>query len=265
MPAPGSDRASQLLESRFPTSAATATRDIGAPRSRVRAADVEQTMTRTLDRVADLPGVASVTNPYHDAELAPDQRERRHRVRHRQLRGRLQDIDPGARRGPWSTPPRRPRATDSHRTGQQAVALTESAAATSPRPSAWPWPRWSCSSPSAPSPRRCCPVAARAGLVGTAYAAVALLGHAMTVADFRARAASSGLGVGIDYALFIVTRRRRENGGCRWPRPPPTSGDHRASRRLRGCHRVASPCWHMLRLSFLNGVAADRDPHRRPP
>jgi RND superfamily putative drug exporter len=46
--------------------------------------------------------------------------------------------------------------------------------------------------------------------VGTAYAAIVLLGHAMTVADFAPMLGMLiGLGVGIDYALFIVTRHRR--------------------------------------------------------
>ncbi len=46
--------------------------------------------------------------------------------------------------------------------------------------------------------------------VGTAYLATGLLGHAMTLADFAPMLGTLiGLGVGIDYALFIVTRHRR--------------------------------------------------------
>ncbi|EDY50330.1 integral membrane export protein, partial [Streptomyces clavuligerus] len=46
--------------------------------------------------------------------------------------------------------------------------------------------------------------------VGTAYAGTVLLGHTMTVADFAPMlGVLIGLGVGIDYALFIVTRHRR--------------------------------------------------------
>ncbi|EST28202.1 hypothetical protein N566_23105, partial [Streptomycetaceae bacterium MP113-05] len=46
--------------------------------------------------------------------------------------------------------------------------------------------------------------------VGTAYLATGLLGHVMTLADFAPMLGTLiGLGVGIDYALFIVTRHRR--------------------------------------------------------
>ncbi|HEY1180129.1 MAG TPA: MMPL family transporter, partial [Phytomonospora sp.] len=54
------------------------------------------------------------------------------------------------------------------------------------------------------------PIATALVSVGTAYGAIALLGHAMTVADFAPMLGMLiGLGVGIDYALFIVTRHRR--------------------------------------------------------
>ena len=54
------------------------------------------------------------------------------------------------------------------------------------------------------------PIATALVGVGTAYAGIGLLGHVMTVADFAPMLGSSiGLGVGIDYALFIVTRHRR--------------------------------------------------------
>ncbi|MFR9755303.1 MMPL family transporter [Streptomyces sp. TR06-5] len=46
--------------------------------------------------------------------------------------------------------------------------------------------------------------------VGTACLATGLLGHVMTLADFAPMLGTLiGLGVGIDYALFIVTRHRR--------------------------------------------------------
>ncbi|MDT0378674.1 MMPL family transporter [Streptomyces sp. DSM 42041] len=46
--------------------------------------------------------------------------------------------------------------------------------------------------------------------VGTAYLVTGLLGHVMTLADFAPMLGTLiGLGVGIDYALFIVTRHRR--------------------------------------------------------
>ncbi|MCF6522393.1 MMPL family transporter [Streptomyces sp. JJ36] len=46
--------------------------------------------------------------------------------------------------------------------------------------------------------------------VGTGYLGIQLLGHVTTVADFAPMLGTLiGLGVGIDYALFIVTRHRR--------------------------------------------------------
>ncbi|MQS37602.1 MMPL family transporter [Streptomyces katsurahamanus] len=54
------------------------------------------------------------------------------------------------------------------------------------------------------------PIATALVSVGTAYAGTVLLGHAMTVADFAPMLGMLiGLGVGIDYALFIVTRHRK--------------------------------------------------------
>src|SRR4029079_8835918 len=54
------------------------------------------------------------------------------------------------------------------------------------------------------------PIATQLVVVASAYAGIVLLGHAMTVADFAPMLGMLiGLGVGIDYALFIVTRHRR--------------------------------------------------------
>ncbi|MFI5621183.1 MMPL family transporter [Streptomyces sp. NPDC051567] len=54
------------------------------------------------------------------------------------------------------------------------------------------------------------PIATALVSVGTAYFGISLLGHAMPVADFAPMLGTLvGLGVGIDYALFIVTRHRK--------------------------------------------------------
>ncbi|MGW7103090.1 MMPL family transporter [Streptomyces sp. NPDC054838] len=53
------------------------------------------------------------------------------------------------------------------------------------------------------------PIATALVGVGTAYSGITLLGHAMPVADFAPVLGTLvGLGVGIDYALFLVTRHR---------------------------------------------------------
>ncbi|MFG2136171.1 MMPL family transporter [Streptomyces sp. NPDC048650] len=103
------------------------------------------------------------------------------------------------------------------------------------------------------------PIITALAAVGTASAGIALLGHAMTVADFAPMLGMLiGLGVGIDYALFIVTRHRK---GLR----AGLSVQEAAERAVSVSGRAvvfagATVCIALLgmlilRLSFLNGVA----------
>jgi RND superfamily putative drug exporter len=103
------------------------------------------------------------------------------------------------------------------------------------------------------------PIATALVGVGTAYAGTTLLGHAMTVADFAPMLGTLiGLGVGIDYALFIVTRHRR---GLRRG----LSVERAATEAVATTGRAvvfagATVCIALLgmlilRLGFLNGVA----------
>jgi putative drug exporter of the RND superfamily len=95
--------------------------------------------------------------------------------------------------------------------------------------------------------------------VGTATLAIGLLSHVMTMADFAPMLGTLiGLGVGIDYALFIVTRHRR---GLREGLPV----EEAAKRAVGSAGRavvfagvtvcIALLGMLVLRLSFLNGVA----------
>jgi len=95
--------------------------------------------------------------------------------------------------------------------------------------------------------------------VGTATLGIGLLSHVMTVADFAPMLGTLiGLGVGIDYALFIVTRHRR---GLKEGLPVPEA----AQRAIASAGRavvfagvtvcIALLGMLVLRLSFLNGVA----------
>ncbi|MFH8365417.1 MMPL family transporter [Streptomyces sp. NPDC018031] len=95
--------------------------------------------------------------------------------------------------------------------------------------------------------------------VGTAYGAIGLLGHATTVADFAPMLGMLiGLGVGIDYALFIVTRHRR---GLRQGLPVAEAAQRAVATSGRAVvFAGATVCIALLgmlvlRLSFLNGVA----------
>ncbi|MCC3767167.1 MMPL family transporter, partial [Streptomyces sp. UNOC14_S4] len=103
------------------------------------------------------------------------------------------------------------------------------------------------------------PIATALVGVGTAAMGTVLLGHVMTVAGFAPMLGTLiGLGVGIDYALFIVTRHRK---GLRAglsvqeaaERAVATTG--RAVVFAGGTVCVALLGMLVLRMSFLNGVA----------
>ncbi|QDY79161.1 MMPL family transporter [Streptomyces qinzhouensis] len=103
------------------------------------------------------------------------------------------------------------------------------------------------------------PIATALVSVGTAYAGIALLGHVMTVADFAPMLGMLiGLGVGIDYALFIVTRHRR---GLRSGLPVAEAARNAVATTGRAVvFAGATVCIALLgmlilRLGFLNGVA----------
>ncbi|MEV6109052.1 MMPL family transporter [Streptomyces sp. NPDC051940] len=103
------------------------------------------------------------------------------------------------------------------------------------------------------------PIATALVSVGTAYFGIGLLGHAMTVADFAPMLGMLiGLGVGIDYALFIVTRHRR---GLREGLPVAEAAERATATSGRAvvfagvtvC--IALLGMLILRLNFLTGVA----------
>ncbi|MFW6694183.1 MMPL family transporter [Streptomyces sp. MAR4 CNX-425] len=103
------------------------------------------------------------------------------------------------------------------------------------------------------------PIATALVGVGTAYWCVTLLGHAMSLADFAPMLGMLiGLGVGIDYALFIVTRHRR---GLREGLPVGEAAERAVATAGRAvvfagvtvC--IALLGMLVLRLDFLGGVA----------
>jgi RND superfamily putative drug exporter len=89
--------------------------------------------------------------------------------------------------------------------------------------------------------------------------AIVLLGHLMTVADFAPMLGMLiGLGVGIDYALFIVTRHRRclkQGMSVREAAERAVATTGRAVVFAGGTVCVALLGMLVLQLSFLNGVA----------
>ncbi|MGP3946833.1 MMPL family transporter [Streptomyces sp. 6N106] len=265
IPGTDSSKASALLERRLPDRAGDSdtivwhTKD-GA--GTVRAPGVERRMTAALRQVADLPGVASVTGPYGSGDtsrISADQhtayatvvfrkpaadlgeaevRRVLDTARSATLGARGLEVEMGGAGAGLTERTGSAHLSEAIGVGVAAVVLFlafGSLAAT------------------------LLPIATALIGVGTAYAAIRLLGHAMTIADFAPMLGMLiGLGVGIDYALFIVTRHRR---GLRRG----LSVEQAAQRAVVTSGRAvvfagATVCLALLgmlalRLSFLNGVA----------
>ncbi|MFG3126268.1 MMPL family transporter [Streptomyces tendae] len=260
IPGTGSDRASRLLESRFP--------DLGGDSDTivwhtttgtVRAADVEQTMTRTLDRVADLPGVAAVSNPYDDPDSPLISENADTAYATVTFAAASQDIDPGQARAVVDTA--EAAETDGLRIelGGSAIGLTESGGSHLAEAVGVAVAAVVLFLAFGSVAAALLPIATALVSVGTAYAGITLLGHAMTVADFAPMLGTLiGLGVGIDYALFIVTRHRR--GLKRGLSVAEAAADAVATTGRAVVFAGATVCIALLgmlilRLSFLNGVA----------
>jgi RND superfamily putative drug exporter len=256
----GSDRAHRLLQSGFPgTGGDSDTVVWHTTTGTVRAADVEQTMTRTLDRMAELPGVASVTNPYDDPDSARISEDARTAYATVTFTAASQDIDEAQARAVVDTA--EAAETDGLRVelGGSAVALTQSAGGHLAEAVGVAVAAVVLFLVFGSLAASLLPIATALVSVGTAYAGITLLGHAMTVADFAPMLGTLvGLGVGIDYALFIVTRHRRglkrgltvaeaaENAVTTTGRAVVFAG-------VTVC--IALLGMLVLRLNFLNGVA----------
>ncbi|MDJ0340527.1 MMPL family transporter [Streptomyces sp. H10-C2] len=95
--------------------------------------------------------------------------------------------------------------------------------------------------------------------IGTASSAIVLLSHGMDVAEFAPMLAMLvGLGVGIDYALFIVTRHRKGILRGRTPEDAAVTAVNTSGRAVLfagGTVCIALLGMFAMGLSFLNGVA----------
>ncbi|MFE1026407.1 MMPL family transporter [Streptomyces sp. NPDC058818] len=260
VPGTDSDRASQLLASGFPGLGGDGDTIVWhTTTDTVRATDVEQAMTRTLDRIADLPGVVSVTNPYDDPD-SPLISENAHTAYASvTFEDASQDIDAADARAVVDAAEAAETDGLQVEMGGGAVALTEApdghlaealgvAVAAAVLFLAF-----------GSLAAAVLPIATALVSVGTAYAGITLLGHAMTVADFAPMLGTLiGLGVGIDYALFIVTRHRR---GLKRGLTVAEAAENAVATTGRAVvFAGATVCIALLgmlilRLSFLNGVA----------
>ncbi|MCL7369423.1 MULTISPECIES: MMPL family transporter [Streptomyces] len=260
IPDTGSDRAYRLLESRFPDVGGDSDTIVWHTTSgTVRAADVEQTMTRTLDRIADLPGVASVGNPYQDPDSPLISENADTAYATVTFEDASQDIDPAQARAVVDTA--ETARTDGLQVelGGSAIALTESGGGHLAEAVGVAVAAVVLFLAFGSAAAALLPIATALVSVGTAYAGITLLGHAMTVADFAPMLGTLiGLGVGIDYALFIVTRHRR--GLKRGLSVADAAAEAVATTGRAVVFAGATVCIALLgmlilRLSFLNGVA----------
>lgn len=211
VPGTESGRATQLLRDGFPGLGGDSDTVVWHTTSgTVRAADVEQTMTRTLDRIAALPGVAAVSGPYDDQGAGRISEDGQTAYATVTFDDPAQDID--ASQAQAVVGAAKDARTDGLRVelGGSAIGLTESSGGHLAEMVGVAVAAVVLFLAFGSLAASLLPIATALVGVGTAYAGIALLGHAMTVADFAPMLGMLiGLGVGIDYALFIVTRHRR--------------------------------------------------------
>ncbi|MGW6857727.1 MMPL family transporter [Streptomyces xanthophaeus] len=180
----------------------------------VRSPDVEQRMTAALDTVSRLPGVGSVVGPYGPgpesaAQISPDGRTAYAVVTF----DRQADAVPRDQARAVVDAAKNP-ATEAGglqvELGGRAIGLTEAPTAHLAEVIGVAVAALVLFLAFGSLAASLLPIATALVSVGTAYFGITLLGHAMPVADFAPMLGTLvGLGVGIDYALFIVTRHRK--------------------------------------------------------
>ncbi|MFJ5938663.1 MMPL family transporter [Streptomyces sp. NPDC093071] len=259
VPGTESGRATALLERGFHGLGGDADTIVWhTERGSVRADAVQERMTGVLREVAELPGVAAVTSPYGDAagRISEDGRtayatvtfaEQADDVPESQAKA-LVDTAKGA-------------ATDDLRVelGGTIVALTEAPGGHVAEVVGVAVAAVVLFLAFGSLAASALPIATALVGVGIAYSGIVLLGHLMTVADFAPMLGMLvGLGVGIDYALFIVTRHRK---GLKRGLPVAEAAETAVATTGRAVvFAGATVCIALLgmlilRLSFLNGVA----------
>ncbi|MFJ8596689.1 MMPL family transporter [Streptomyces sp. NPDC093598] len=260
VPGTESGRATELLHEGFPQLGGDSDTVVWHTTSgSVRAADVEQAMTRTLDRIENLPGVASVAGPYDGPGTGRISEDGRTAYASVTFHDQAEHIGKGEAQAVVDTA--KSAETDGLQVelGGSAVALTESSGGHVAEIVGVVVAAVVLFLAFGSLAASLLPIATALVGVGTAYAGIVLLGHAMTVADFAPMLGMLiGLGVGIDYALFIVTRHRR--GLKRGLSVTEAATNAVATTGRAVVFAGATVCIALLgmlilRLSFLNGVA----------
>ncbi|MCX4670183.1 MMPL family transporter [Streptomyces sp. NBC_01381] len=225
----------------------------------VRAAAVEQSMTGALDKISEMPAVASVISPYTGqgaAQISSDGHIAYATVTFHEQADAIDKADAQA-----LVDTAKAAETDGLdvELGGTAVGLTESKSAQTAEIVGVAVAAVVLFLAFGSLAASILPIATALVSVGTAYAGIVLLGHFMTVADFAPMLGTLiGLGVGIDYALFIVTRHRK---GLKQGLPVAVAAERAVATTGRAVvFAGATVCIALLgmlilRLSFLNGVA----------
>ncbi|MER6921194.1 MMPL family transporter, partial [Streptomyces spiralis] len=211
VPGTESGRATRLLQEGFPGLGGDSDTVVWhtTPGS-VRASDVEQTMTRTMDRLESLPGVASVTSPYKGQGAGQISRDGHTAYATVTFAHPAQDIPKSETEAVVSTAKAAQTEGLEVELGGSAVGSTVPSGGHLAEIAGVVVAGVVLLLAFGSLAASLLPLATALVSVGTAYAAIELLGHAMTVATFAPMLGMLiGLGVGIDYALFIVTRHRR--------------------------------------------------------
>ncbi|WDT57725.1 MMPL family transporter [Streptomyces sp. G7(2002)] len=229
----------------------------------VRSAAVKKTMRHTLEKIAALPGVSEVESPYgrHADGAGARQISKDGHTAYASVLfdRRTDDLDVDQVQKVVDTAQTASRPGLQVELGGAGIALTEAPRAQLPEIIGLCAAAVVLFLAFGSLAATFLPIITALAAVGTASAGITLLSHAMTVADFAPMLGMLiGLGVGIDYALFIVTRHRK---GLREGLPV----DEAATRAVAVSGRAvvfagATVCIALLgmlilRLSFLNGVA----------
>ncbi|MFC9117357.1 MULTISPECIES: MMPL family transporter [Streptomyces] len=260
VPGTESGRATELLKEGFPGLEGDSDSVVWHTSSgTVRDSGVEQTMTRTLDRIEDLPGVASVSTPYDDTGAGQISQDGRTAYATVTFEHQTKDMSPG--QAGAVVKEAKAAETDglSVDLGGSAVELSEPSGGHMAEIVGVAVAAVVLFLAFGSLAASLLPIATALVSVGTAYAGIVLLGHLMTVADFAPMLGLLiGLGVGIDYALFIVTRHRR--GLKRGLSVTEAATDAVATTGRAVVFAGATVCIALLgmlilRLNFLNGVA----------
>ncbi|MGA5119320.1 MMPL family transporter [Streptomyces pseudogriseolus] len=260
VPGTESGRAAELLKEGFPSLGGDSDSVVWHTSSgTVRDSGVEQAMTRTLDRIEELPGVASVTGPYDDGGAGRVSADGRTAYATVTFEHSGKDITSGEAQAVVETAKAAETDGLDVELGGSAVELSESSGGHTAEIVGVAVAAVVLFLAFGSLAASLLPIATALVSVGTAYAGIVLLGHVMTVADFAPMLGLLiGLGVGIDYALFIVTRHRR--GLKRGLSVTEAATNAVATTGRAVVFAGATVCIALLgmlilRLNFLNGVA----------